>query len=301
MPIGTPRYTSPAARGVESWAPYRTYSAISVAWHAPIVRAGCSSDIVAGDADRRVASGARNCSVEGTGLEGDGMPTERMLSWAAAAIGSDARVTDVRSLHRDEAPWLLSVEHAGRTTGAVLRAPTPGVWPFMIATGAAALEAAERHRLSAPRLIGADLDGAQTGAVTTLETVVSGSNAWPAPPSAARLRAAGTALAAVHASAMTPTEHLPFRPRPIAVDDFAADRRNGRMPTTRLLEEADQLLTALGLPAGAVFVHGDVWPGNTVWTGDEAAVLIDWKTAGVGAPGVDLGELRQQLARILGP
>jgi hypothetical protein len=25
----------------------------------------------------------------------------------------------------------------------------------------------------------------------------------------------------------TPTEHLPFRPRPIAVDDFAADRRNG--------------------------------------------------------------------------
>ena len=124
---------------------------------------------------------------------------------------------------------------------------------------------------------------------------------WPAPPTAERLRAAGTALAAVHEITMTPTEHLPFRPRPIAVDDFAADRRNGRMPTTRLLEEADQLITALGRPAGAVFVHGDVWPGNIVWTGDEAAVLIDWKTAGVGAPGVDLGELRKQVAIIFGP
>jgi len=232
------------------------------------------------------------------------MPTERMLHWAAAAIGSGARVTDVRPLHGDEAPWLLSFEHAGGTTAAVLRGgpPSPRVWPFMIATGAAALEAAEQHGLSAPRLISADLDGAQAGAVTTVETVVHGSTLWPVPSSAERLRAAGAALAPVHAVAMAPTEHLPFRPRPIAVDDFAADRRTGRMPTTRLLEEADQVITAHGLPAGGTgFVHGDVWPGNIIWTGDETAVLIDWKTAGVGAPGVDLGELRKQVAIIFGP
>lgn len=226
-----------------------------------------------------------------------------MLGWAAAAVGSGATVSEVRPLHGDRGPWLLRIEHAGATTEAVLKGPpSPRVGPFMIATGATALEVAARHALSAPRLIGADLDGAQTGAVTTLETVVPGSTAWPAPPSTERLRAAGAALAAVHAIAMAPTEHLPFRPRPIAVDDFAGDRRRGRMPTTPLLDDADRLVTAHGLPSDAtVFVHGDVWPGNIVWTADEEAVLIDWKTAGAGAPGVDLGELRKQVAIVFGP
>jgi hypothetical protein len=45
-----------------------------------------------------------------------------------------------------------------------------------------------------------------------------------------------------------------------------------------------------------VLVHGDVWPGNLAWTGDTTCTLIDWKTAGVGNPGVDLGELRKQIA-----
>ena len=84
---------------------------------------------------------------------------------------------------------------------------------------------------------------------------------------------------------MTPTKDLRFRRRPIAVDDFATDRRSGRIPTTRLLREADELVTAHGLPAGEpVFLHGDVWPGNIIWAGDKDAVLIDWKTAGVGGP-----------------
>jgi aminoglycoside phosphotransferase (APT) family kinase protein len=101
---------------------------------------------------------------------------------------------------------------------------------------------------------------------------------------------------------MAPSKHLPFRPRPIAVDDFAADRRKGRMPTTPLLQAADELITTHGLPPGATaFVHGDVWPGNILWTGDDVAALIDWKTAGVGAPGVDLSGLRNQLAIMFGP
>lgn len=231
------------------------------------------------------------------------MPTERILNWVAAAVGAGTSITDIRPLHGDEGPWLLSIERPYGTAAAVLRAPMPGrLGAFMIATGAAALEAAERHGLSAPRLIAADLAGDKAGAVTTLETVIPGSSVWPAPTSAERLSASGAALAPVHAVAMEPTEHLPFRPRPIAVDDFAADRRTARMPTTRLLDEADQLVTAHGLPArGTVFVHGDVWPGNVIWTEDEAAVLIDWKTAGVGAPGVDLGELRKQVAIIFGP
>ncbi len=227
-----------------------------------------------------------------------------MQHWAVAAIGGGVRITEIRPLHGDGPPWQLTIEHAGGTTGAVLRAaigPRFGPWPFFVTTGAAALELAEQHGVPAPRLMAYDIDGDVTGATTTLETLIQGSTAWPAPWSAERLRTAGEALARVHSVALPPSEHLPLRPRPIAVDDFADARRKGWMPTTPLLRSADELITAHGPPAGeTVFVHGDVWAGNVVWTDDDVAVLIDWKTAGVGAPGVDLGGIRNQLAIMFG-
>lgn len=225
-----------------------------------------------------------------------------MLEWAAGAVGVGVRVVVVRALHDGQGPWGLGIESRGRLIEAVLRAPTPRIDAVMVATAAAALEVAERHRLPAPRLIGADLRGDVAGAPATLETLVRGTSVWSPPPSAVRLRAAGAVLARVHAVSMAPCDRLPFRPRPIAVDDFAADRRTGRMPTTTLLRTADEVVAAHGLPPGeCVFVHGDVWPGNLVWTSHEVGALIDWKTAGVGAPGVDLCELRKQVAITFGP
>jgi aminoglycoside phosphotransferase (APT) family kinase protein len=131
----------------------------------------------------------------------------------------------------------------------------------------------------------------------TLETVIPGTSTWPAVPSRELLLAAGAAIARVHAIALEPQPNLPFRPRPIAVDDFAADRRAGRMPTTPLLRLADERIRAATPPDRPIgFVHGDVWPGNTVVAGRRVRALIDWKTAGVGDPGVDVGELRKQVA-----
>jgi aminoglycoside phosphotransferase (APT) family kinase protein len=167
----------------------------------------------------------------------------------------------------------------------------------MLATNVAALMIAEKHALPAPRLIGVDLGGQEAGAPASVETAVPGSSAWPARASPERLRAAGAAIAQVHQIPLAPSDHLPVRPRPIAVDDFAGDRRMGRMPTTPLLQRADELtLGILATPGPTVFVHGDVWPGNMMWSGSACSALIDWKTAGVGHPGVDLGELRKQVA-----
>ena len=73
------------------------------------------------------------------------------------------------------------------------------------------------------------------------------------------------------------------------------------MPTTALLQLADERVQAIPAPEGpVVFVHGDMWPGNTVIVGGSVRALIDWKTAGVGNPGVDLGELRKQVAILYG-
>lgn len=224
------------------------------------------------------------------------------MSWAVDSIGGDAKIMAVQPLHDNQGPWRLIVEVRGRRKHLVLRSLTPRIGQELIATGAAALEVAESHGLPAPRLIAKDLDGRTADSPVTLETVVAGSTTWPRAVPVGLLRAAGAALARVHAIRLEPRPDLPLRPRPIAVDDFARDRRQGQMVTSRLLETADERIQTVARPHGeTVFVHGDVWPGNIAWTHDSCCTLIDWKTAGVGAPGVDLSELRKQIAITYGP
>ncbi|GAA1881537.1 phosphotransferase enzyme family protein [Asanoa iriomotensis] len=212
-----------------------------------------------------------------------------LIAWVEARLG--ARVAAARSLHGGESPWWLDLTAAdGSAFSAVLRTPSSRITPEQIATNVAALTVAAAHGLPAPRLLAADTH-------RSVETVLPGTSTWPDAPNVALLRAAGAAIARVHTVAIDPRPQLPSRPRPIAVDDFADDRRTGRMPTTTLLHLADERVRAITAPTEpAVFVHGDVWPGNTLIAGDRIRALIDWKTAGVGNPGVDLGELRKQVA-----
>jgi aminoglycoside phosphotransferase (APT) family kinase protein len=229
------------------------------------------------------------------------MPGERLLRWAAEAVHG-TRVLSAedlsRSYHRGSGTYRLRVEGSYGATAAILKVPVPRwIDDRMVTTNAQALRVAQTHDLAAPRLIAADLDGRASGTVATLETVLSGSTDLPRTVSVARLREAGAAIARAHAVIVDAQPCLPYRPRPCAVDDRAAERRRGRMPTTPLLREADQRVRSHGVPAaGSVFLHGDVWGGNMLWDGDRCVALIDWKTAGVGDPGVDLGSLRMQMA-----
>jgi aminoglycoside phosphotransferase (APT) family kinase protein len=230
------------------------------------------------------------------------MPSEQVLRWAAGVVGG-TRVVSAESLsrsdHRPSGTFRLRIDGpAARATDVILKVPIPRWLPdAMVITNARALRLAETHGLAAPRLIAADLDGRASGTVATLETFLSGSSDLPPTVSVARLREAGAAIARVHAFSLESQADLPHRPRPIAVDDRAAERRRGWMPTTPLLQQADERVGSHGAPAAAsVFLHGDVWGGNMLWEGDRCVALIDWKTAGVGDPGVDLGSLRMQMA-----
>jgi len=230
------------------------------------------------------------------------MPSERVLRWATSAVDGTVVVSTEslgRGGHRASGTFRLRIEGpAARATDVILKVPVPGwIAAAWVITNARALQLAETHGLAAPRLIAADLDGRASGTVTTLETFLSGSADLPPTASVARLREGGAALARVHAFSMEAQAHLPHRPRPCAVDDRADERRRGSMPTTPLLRQADKRVRSHGVPAAAsVFVHGDVWGGNMLWEGDRCVALIDWNTAGVGDPGVDLGSLRMQVA-----
>ena len=47
-------------------------------------------------------------------------------------------------------------------------------------------------------------------------------------------------------------------------------------------------------------LHGDFWPGNTLWRNERLAAVIDWEDAHVGEPLMDFAKSRSELAWIFG-
>ncbi|MBB2938573.1 aminoglycoside phosphotransferase (APT) family kinase protein [Amycolatopsis bartoniae] len=227
--------------------------------------------------------------------------SEETLRWAAGAVGGGVRVAAVAGLREDANPWLLRFEPAGRAEAAVLRLGDPDDPDHCLRFGTevAALRIAGDHRLPAARLIAADLDGAEAGALAVLTTVLPGDSKIPPVASAERLRDLGAAAAALQAVPLTPRAALPLRTRSIADVDFAARRRE--KGTTALLTAAEERLDRLPAPEGpTVFVHGDLWHGNTLWSGDRCTGLVDWDCAGAGSAGIDLGGARFDAALMFG-
>ncbi|SEC24605.1 Predicted kinase, aminoglycoside phosphotransferase (APT) family [Amycolatopsis tolypomycina] len=229
------------------------------------------------------------------------MLSEEILSWVTAAIGGDARVATVTGLREQANPWLVRFAPAARVEAAVLRLgdPTDPEHRQRFATEVAALRLAGDHGLPAARLIATDLDGAAAGVPAVLTTVLPGHSRIPPVASPERLRGLGATAAALQSVPLTPRTALPRRTRSIADVDFAAQRRE--KGTTALLAEAEDRLSRLPVPEGpTVFVHGDLWFGNTLWSGDRCTGLVDWDCAGAGPPGIDLGSARFDAALMFG-
>jgi aminoglycoside phosphotransferase (APT) family kinase protein len=74
-----------------------------------------------------------------------------------------------------------------------------------------------------------------------------------------------------------------------------------------LLEAAAERVNQAPMPqGGTVLVHGDLWQGNTLWTGERCMGMVDWDAAGVGHPGIDLSRWPEVLhvtsgCRTVGP
>jgi aminoglycoside phosphotransferase (APT) family kinase protein len=223
---------------------------------------------------------------------------EPVLRWAVTQLGADARPVAVTGLRAGAGPWRLRIDRGGTVLEAVLRVGDTHSRQ-LLATEAAALTFAEAHQLAAPRLLAVDLDGATAGRPALLMTALAGSSTIPAVASVTRLRALGAAAATLHSVATGPGPDLPLRTRPLADVDFVAMRRaTGSSP---LLEAAADRVDQVPMPqGGTVLVHGDLWQGNTLWTGERCVGLVDWDAAGVGHPGIDLGTLRLDAAILFG-
>ena len=196
-------------------------------------------------------------------------PPAPAIVWAESVLGRS--VLGTSDLRAGGSPWRLDLDgdaavlHTGRS-------------PADLRTQVAALRAAEAHGVPAPRLLGHDDSG------LLLTTALPGDSRLTGPAPPGRLRAMGAALRVLAAVRLDPTDDLPRRTRPIEADEFTP---------TPLQRAAAALLAELPEPDGpTVLVHGDLWTGNTLWTGDELCGFVDWDCAGVGPIGLDLGSLR---------
>jgi aminoglycoside phosphotransferase (APT) family kinase protein len=198
-------------------------------------------------------------------------------------------------------PWLLRLASAGSTYEVVLKTGDVTADPGrqQLVTTVAALELAAGNALPAPRLIAADLDGSAAGTVAVLMTVLPGSSKIPRVASVARLRALGAAAGAPQRVALAPRPGLELRTRSLYDMDFADWRRTAG--TSALLDRAEHTIASRPVPdEELVVVYGDLWQGNTIWTGDSCSGMIDWDAAGAGLPGIDLGTLRLDVALFFG-
>lgn len=72
-------------------------------------------------------------------------------------------------------------------------------------------------------------------------------------------------------------------------------------PRELLVRAEAVMASARPASSAPVFVHGDLWHGNTLWDAGQLTGLVDWDCAGSGHPGVDLGSLRCDAAICYGP
>lgn len=115
------------------------------------------------------------------------------------------------------------------------------------------------------------------------------------------LLALATELSKIH----TPGEHdLSFLKK---VSDVCLELERKRpSPTPPACAEARirTTLTARGPQPQqneSTLLHGDFWPGNTLWLDGELTAVIDWEDAKWGDPLIDLANSRLEIAWIFGP
>ncbi|MGH3995680.1 MAG: phosphotransferase, partial [Pseudonocardiaceae bacterium] len=100
----------------------------------------------------------------------------------------------------------------------------------------------------------------------------------------------GAMLRQLHALPTPPVELGPYQPLQNLGDSVAASTSLPAQDRGWLLARRAELLSEyeqLDFPLGSGWIHGDAYPGNTLWDGDRA-LLGDWDEVGTGPRELDL-------------
>ena len=222
-------------------------------------------------------------------------PTPAQLAWVERTVGSGARVTGGRRMLGGIASTVhrLSLRLRGGTaTHVVLKRFTDPEWgdtQAMVRNESAALAAIEATAVPAPRLLGASPDGADTDGVPSLLMTRAPGRVWLTPHDLdAWIRQLAAVLPSLHASAAGALTRQLEDHDPLTVP-ASASRPDIWIAAKQLMETEP--------PSGeAVFVHGDYQHFNVLWSRGRLSALVDWSSAQVASPDLDVGHCRLNLA-----
>jgi aminoglycoside phosphotransferase (APT) family kinase protein len=166
------------------------------------------------------------------------------------------------------------------------------------------LEILARAGIGAPRPLWLDAEGRVFGRPAMTLTLMAGRTTllfrdreiWIGDLAAALVRLhsadfAGFDLTFLPRSSSNVERMIHNGPRPEAV---------ARFPRTTALWERLAALWQLRAPLPAILVHGDYWPGNTVWRRGRMVGIIDWEEPRLSEPGEDVAYCRMDLALSIG-
>jgi aminoglycoside phosphotransferase (APT) family kinase protein len=230
-------------------------------------------------------------------------PSPATTRWLCRAIGSDARivVSDAMAKASHTNHHIVLETSGGSSVEVLLRRFTNAErlktdpW-YEPVDEVKALRALERIDLSVPRLIAEDPEPVECDVPTLALTWMRG-DLPGAPDDIGRFaRRLAEPLPAVHGT-LAPDVTRTYEPYFVSDDLTVADLQPPHWASRRSTWE--RLFEVVGgdPPEGPHrFIHRDYHQGNTVWSGDELTGIVDWTTGCIGPPGIDLAQMRINLA-----
>lgn len=231
-----------------------------------------------------------------------------VIDWLGVArvVEPSARAVDATPLTGgiSSAMTRLDVEVVGAVRRLVVRVPTPEshVGPTELATEFALLDRLRHAGLAVPEPLHLDEAGELLGRPSAILGFVDGTPRYAADDPVELAPVFAGQLAALHDLDPAPVSGLALPRRADIVGhhlDHPPERLDAPLEEAtirRVLVERRALLGS----GPTRLLHGDFWPGNVLFTGDEVSGVIDWEDAALGHPLADVAVTRLDLRWVFG-
>ena len=162
--------------------------------------------------------------------------------------------------------------------------------PDLAQREAAALRAATNLDVATPGLVAVDAAGAAVGVPAVLMTWLPGRVIWDPRNPTKWLQRLAEVLPEIHEGDTTATglgSYFNYQQDSYEPPGWASD--------TLLWEQAIDIFHGPVLENDRCFVHRDYHPGNVLWRRGHVTGVVDWQSACVGPPSIDIAHCRANL------
>jgi len=224
-----------------------------------------------------------------------------MLSWAANAVGPEAKIQSVHQLAGATSSVLhsLEIETGSRKLFLVLRQFNNEAWlaeePDLVAHEVASLQKIQHADIPTPELVAYDKTGEECGIPAILMTQLIGNVDLKPQNIDDWLHQLAEALLPIHAIDVA---DLPWNYQPYNNISFLEPPNWSSVPD--LWAQAIEIVRGPQPKTQIGFIHRDYHPNNVLWKNQCVSGIIDWPNACCGAANIDVAWCRGNLIHLYG-